>query len=565
MADTPESSVYRGREGTGLAQVFGQAPDPLAMYYKLQKDQQQQEAIAAEQQRLQKEKRDKTLWDLVNVNPDKAFAPMNKEMIGMVKGHRDKMYNYVANGGDPDDYGFKIGVKNGWDEINDFAARSNHIKDVIKETSEMIKDDPYLDSKYYFSKLNDQYLDTEGNALPLDMVDEDSIRNLHVNDPGGFNDMKYSKDWYDGMNDNMAAYINQKAVNNGILTESGQTSWKGEVYTPDPTSSIGVKVDAEGKPIINVTQDVVNSFLASPNAKRFYEKMAADQGRDVKDIVRERVAGIKVDPASPSFSRESEWEKWASGKLKPEQANAANRTFKLIGDAQNAFYDEQGNRTKVASPEARAAVGHWPGTRLFGGVVEEVELVPGTNRPGKSKFFGQQVNNSPNDRAIVKVKVGTAGQTRVEEVDLVDEGAPGTMWNMYRDSGYMGKAGKDIAFDQATEQLGIDPQSLYKGRAGLGPHQKAEQQSITNWSQGKDFGEMMKHSHQGVPIVKVRRFTDSDDNLKEYEITRKDGVKVKIKKDDYDSFEDIYRSGRSEEAPAVELSGGKKDTGVKWD
>ncbi|MGC3945365.1 MAG: hypothetical protein QM762_12765 [Chryseolinea sp.] len=559
MAETPEGLVYRGREGTGAAQVFGTEGNPMAAFFRRRQDIQRQRALQAEQDKLAKDKRDKKMWELINVSPEKAYAPFNDQVLDAAKSHRAKVAGYLERGGDPDDPQFQLSVKQGWDEINDLAHRSNYVKDVLQQTKDTIEKNPYLNYQYYFPKINDLYMDPTGKALPLDKVDVEKIRSIYTDDPGGFNDVKYTKDFMDGLNENMSSYVTQKAVNNGLLTNDVETKWKGDVYTPDPNSPLGVALDERGMPKVNVSQQMANSFLNSDTAARYYNNLAKEQGVDVNDLIRQRVSGLKVDQ-KPSFSREPRpWPDY-SGRLKEDEVKIASRIFDHIDNISNAFFDKEGNRIDVARPAAREAVGHLKGRKLYGGTVEEVELVPGTNKPGKSTILGKPVENSANDRLVLKVSSGTRGITSVHEIDLTDEGGPSTLWNNFQDSGYMGK--KNIAFDAAAEQLGINAPGLYKGREYTGQRQLAEQDKVNNWVAGKDFGDMTGHTYNGQPIVAVKPNKSWTGSFKGgYELTLGNGTVVNIKPDDYDKLTAIYRSKVPEQAEQPK----KKTTGVKWD
>ena len=364
MADTPESLVYRGREGTGVAQIFGTEGNPMRAYQQRKQNIERIRAIEAEQNALAKKDRDKKMWEMINVSPDKAFAPFNKQVLDRVTAHRAKIAQDFEQGRNPED--IQVYAKNGWDEINDIALRTNYIKDVITETNNVLEKNPYLNREYYFGKINDMYLDPQGNALPIDNINADAIRNIYLDDPLGFNEAKYHKDYMDGLNENVVSYIRQKAQNNGIVTTDGETKWKGNVYTPDPNSPIGVKVDAQGQPIVNVTPEVVNSYLGSDTAKRYYETLAQQQGVNVADIVKNRVSGIQVQER-PVFTKNSAFPQWMyelnNPGLKPDEKAIAGRVFEHIDNITNAFFDKNGNRVNIARPEAREALGHLKGSK----------------------------------------------------------------------------------------------------------------------------------------------------------------------------------------------------------
>ncbi|HEY0770248.1 MAG TPA: hypothetical protein VGD31_07920, partial [Sphingobacteriaceae bacterium] len=144
MADSPESLVYRQMEGTGAAQIFGREGNPMRAVMQRQADIGRKRAIQAEEAKLAKEKRDKKMWDLINVDPEKAFEPFNKQVKDAADSHRQKIADYFEKGGNPDDATFQRVVKKGWDDVNDLARRSNYIKDTLAATQEAIKKDPFL-------------------------------------------------------------------------------------------------------------------------------------------------------------------------------------------------------------------------------------------------------------------------------------------------------------------------------------------------------------------------------------------------------------------------------------
>lgn len=557
---TGENTVFRGMEGTGAAQIFGREGNPMRAYQQRKGDVERKRAFQAEQGRLAKEQRDKKMWEMVNVDPEATFQPFNRQVMEAADGHRKKIVSYFENGGNPNDPAFQMASKKGWDEVNDLARRSNYIKKTIEETQAVIEKNPFLQKDYYFPKIWDMYMDEKGNGKSLDQVDPVAIQNVFVSDPLGFNETEYRKKFMDGLNENMTNYISQKSANNGILTEDHETKWKGGIYTPDPENPIGVKTNPDGTPVLNVTPELVNSYTNSETAKRYYDAIAKRDGKDMRDVVADqfRISGGLKQDVKASFSKDSSWMMdWAlGGGLNPEEQRISGRVFEHIDNIANAFWDKNGNRTNVARPEAREAVGHLKGSKYGSGTIMEAEVIPGTNKPGKTSYFGKEIENSPNDRLLFKVKSGTRGITSVEEVNITDEGAPAELWNQYLSSGYMGK--KSIAFDKAAEQLKVNPRDLYKGREYVAVHQQKEQASINAWAKGEDIGQLTSKTYKGTPIVGVSRNT-SWGNFKGLTLTLSNGEQVSISKDDYDQMTEIYR-GDNAVQPA-----GKKSTGVNWE
>jgi len=551
--EAPESVVHRGIEGTGEAQIFGAPGNPMRAYYNRKQDAAYNQAYQAQLAKLDKEKRDKAMWDVINVEPEKAFEPFDQQVHDAAKEHRDNMVRFIEKGANPEDPKFKMYAKNGWDKVNALARKSNYLKQVITDTQKVIKENPYLRQDYYYPKIWDTYMDEKGKGKPLDQVDPIAIQNVYTNDPMGFNETKYQKDYMDGLNDNMSNYIRQRATNNGILTEDVENKWKGNLYTRDDKSPLGVKTDAKGNPILNVTPELVKSFTNSDAANRYYSAIAQQEGRDLHDVV---AAKLSNNPSfqhnvKPSFSREPGWmfDYMNGGKLKPDEKLLANKVFEHIGNITNAFYSPDGERTDEASPQARAAVGHLVGTKFGASTIENATLVPGSFKPGTSKVMGKTVHNSPNDRLVLLTKSGTKGMTNVTEVDLTDEGAGATLWNHFRDSGYMGK--KNIAFDQAAQELGVNPRDLYKGREYQAVQQEKDQRAVENLSKGEDFGAMTGKQYKGSVINEVTRNESFFGGFKGYTLHLADGSKVDVGKDDIDALSKIVRSKPAKPAQQI--------------
>lgn len=554
----PETLVYRGAEGTGAAQIFGREGNPMRAYMVRKGDIERKRAIAAEEARLQKEKRDKKLWELINVSPESGFEPFNKQIIDAADTHRGKITQYLENGGNPDDPSFQRWVKRGWDEVNDKARRSNYIKGQIQETRDLIQKNPYLMPEYYHGKINDTYLNPDGTAKNLDDINVDNIRDIYVTDPLGFNFTKYHKDFMGGLNDNMSNNITQKAINNGILTKDTEAKWKGNLYIADPTSPIGVQVDAQGNPVLNFTPELSQTYQNSETAKRAYEALARQRNLPVDEVIREQFqlnGGLQQNTRA-SFSKNSSYPEWMynlnNPGLKPDEKNIANRVFEHIDNITNAFYSKDGaERTPQARAEAREALGHLIGSKFGSGTITHAELVPGTNKPGMSTILGRNIDNSPNDRLVFKVKSGTKGLEKLEEIDIEDEGAPATLWNNFLTAGYMGK--KSIAFDAAAQELGVDPRGLYKGREYKRVNQEREQNTVNSWAKGENFGDLTTKQYEGKNITGATADRTWTGSFKGYKLKLEDGSEATISKDDYDTMTKIFRSPREDkkqDAPA---------------
>jgi len=560
--ETPESTVYRGVEGSGAAQIFGRPGNPMQAYLYRKNDIARREAIQYERDKLLKQQRDKKTWDILNVEPEAAWEPFNQQVISASNVVRKQTADELA--ARPwlvEDQNWIAANKKRWDDVNAIARRSQYIKKEIDATRQTIKDAPYLEPEYYHTKINDLYMNPDGTAKNLNDVDVNKIRNIYIDDPRGFNTVKYEQDYKKGLNDNMSNYITQRQANNGILTEDHETKWKGRVYTADPSSPYGVKVDANGEPVINDVPELYDGFLNSDFARRAYSAMAADKGVPVNDFVRPRIvsASSLTQQVKPQFSRNPATPQWQynlqhGGGLSNDEQNMSRRVFDYIGNITNAFYDEDGNRRTDANPNAREALGHLRGKKLGAGVVQDATLVPGTNKPGKG--------NSPNDRLILKMRASN-GKTSTQEIDLADEGSAAELWNGFNQGGYFGK--KQIPFDAAVDQLGIDPQSFWKGKENLGVNQEKEQAVINDLTEGNGFEALQGKTYNGQQIKSITPkkersfFAPINGDFVGYDVELANGQKKFIKADDTDALQNILRSTTKVQ------TAGKKKTGVTWD
>jgi hypothetical protein len=574
--ETPESIVYRGMEGTGQAQIFGREGNPMRAYYMRKADIQRKQAVAAEEAKLLQEKRDKKMWEMINVEPERAYEPFNKQLIDATDSHRKKVLEALEkNPSLAEDQNFQRSVKRGWDEVNDLARRSNYIKQELEATRKEIEKNPYLLSEYYNGKINDTYLNPDGTAKNLDDVDVNSIRNIYKNDPLGFNFLKYEKDYKDGLNDNMTNYVTQAAQNNGILTQDIETKWKGQIYTEDPTNLKGVKTDSDGNPIINDVPEVYESFLNSDTARLAYTALAEKRGVDVKDVVRPvliKSADLKQD-IKPSFSRNPESYNYGAFGLKPWQMQpATNRANKI-----NAIINSIGSDGSL-TPEAQSAVGALRNSKFGDGHILDAKIVPGNATPGTTEVFanGGVVTNNASPRLVLRVKYSDRGMAKMEEINLANEGAFESINGLFENS--PAEAKNHFSTDQLIGLMGWNPSSIYRGNAGkqqVNEDTKAiENGAVQQWQNGESMETLVGRYADGKKIKSARKietdggiFGFGKKHAIEIEFEGQKGGHADIKEipaDDYESLAKIFRGEGAQRTYKFKESytakGGKKFT-----
>ncbi|MEJ7644271.1 MAG: hypothetical protein WKF87_06730 [Chryseolinea sp.] len=412
--DTPESLVYRGREGTGAAQIFGREGNPMGAYKARKNEVAQKRAQQAEAEKLDKQKRDKQLWEAININPDKAYQPFNDQVKEAANNVRSQVVKYNDAGGNLDDLNFKLQQKKGWDEVNDLAGKSNYIKSTIDETQKLIKDNPYLNAEYYYPKIWDKYMDAKGNGKPLKDVNAIEIQNIYNDDPMGFDGAKYTEDFVKNVKDNVISFIEQKNVNGGILTVDTKAKVTGDLYTIDPATGEPTK-DDDGNPILNVTKDFAAAFTQSKAAKAYFNAVAEKEGVDVKSVIERFVrpqAKYEKD-LKASFSREPASFQKDFDKQAKATAAATDRYTKLAKVLVNPF-DDKGQPTQ----DAQAVIGNYKNAKYLDGNIVDIQLVKGTSTPGTFDFHGQPVSNAASNRLVFTVKTSDKGRPKVMEVNL---------------------------------------------------------------------------------------------------------------------------------------------------
>ena len=411
MADSPGSVVHGGREGSGLAQVFDTG-NPLQTFYHAEANKAakaQQEAAA---RKLAKDARDKEMWNLMNVDPEKAYAPFNQQVIDAADELRGGIADYFEKGGEPTEQ-FKRQVKAGWDAVNHKARQSNHVKETIDQTMKSIQANPYHMPEYYQPKMNDFYMDDFGNVKPVEEIDYEAIQNITVDDPMGFNAVKYFKDFNGDLENNVFNFHKQKNINGGIETTNVDTKIKGDLYTYNAETG-DVERDEDGNPLLKVTPTYQTALLGNDGAKRYFEKKAANEGTDVNSVINQELKPrMGLDrKAKTTFSRDP-LGPWMYGQKEEKIKEAAfDREEKLNAVLNPILADGSIN------PLSQTAIGGLRGAKYLDGNIVDIQIAPGTNTPGQFNFGGRNVSNSPSNRIIMTVKTSDRGQPQVHEIDL---------------------------------------------------------------------------------------------------------------------------------------------------
>lgn len=370
----PESTVYQRREGTGEAQIFGAPANALAALQNLGNIRMQQQARQSEFARMEKQRRDQKMAELIERDPEKTFQPFNDQLLNAAKTHRQSVIDRINRGDNWESPEFKAWNKGEWDRLDDIARRGNWVKDEITIMRDLVKKDPYLDTEYYWNKINDLYMDEFGNGKPLEQIDVNQIRNVTL-DPGGFKMDEYAKSFMKNIEENVFNFHQQQLKGWGIDDRDVKVKIKADLYTPDPNTKSGVAEDEEGNPIINASKDFVSAFTSNENARRWIEQQAQMQGVEPKQIIEQ-----VVRPRSSFEKTQRSNSKMFSKAWLDDGANeeAATRRLQNVSDLAYAFTDDEGFVSDKPNAEAERVLGYIKNNaKLNGNEITDARFVKG--------------------------------------------------------------------------------------------------------------------------------------------------------------------------------------------
>jgi len=546
----PQSLVYQGREATGTAQIFGREGNPFNAVRSRMADIEKKKAIEAEKAKLAKQERDKKMFEVISVSPEKTFHPFNQQVLNAAQEHRNRVMEYYSSGG-TDNPQFQAWNKTQWEKVNDLARKGVYIQEKINATMEEIKKNPYLDQTYYFPKIWDSIMDAHGNGKPLDQINVDQIAQVYQQDPAGFNLDKYATDFYGNIKDNVFNWVEKRNTALGTETDDIELKVKGQLYQKDQNTTSGVVEDEWGNPQMNITNDVLNSFAGSPLAKQRLQQMAEEQGIDPREWLASRFKALgggfnkNVRPGSKFYPGAYTNQPDETGIPKKDIPKATER-MKNIGNILNAFWDEDGSRRDDPSPQAQAALSYIVANARFGdGEILDASFVPGTTKPGAMKVFDDEIENSPDDQIVFRVKYSDRGRPKTERISI-DEMNAAQLNGIFNTSKTEG--GFKIGYDQLRMLNQKKDNELFSSRIDRSYMNEqtanAEQDQIKSWQSYQDLDKMKGKVLNGKRIQSVSRkksygFFPSDLGI---QVTYHDGSTEVIPVEEYDRLSEIHKA-----------------------
>lgn len=530
MADTPESEVFLKREGTGSAQILGGPTNVLGELHNLQANRARREQVAVEYAKQEKAARDKRMMELLEREPEATFEPFNQEVLGAVAAHRKSVNDYMDKGGNVNSSQFNTWNANKWNQLNDMARRGNWIKDEITKTRDLIKADPNLDTKYYNDKINDLYMDATGKGVPLEKVDVNKIREV-TDDPGGFNMLRYTKDFTKNMEDNVFNFHDKQLRGYGLDTKDTKVKIKADLYTPDPSTKSGVVEDADGNPVINANKDFVAAFTTNPMANRWLDKKAAEQGIDKKQLIEQL-----VKPNGLFNKEEKETSHFFPGNFSlgggynNKDEIKVTKRLQNISSLAHAFTDDEGFVSDKPTPAAERMLSYLKSnTTMDGGNIVDAKLEKGDDEKGTP------------DRISFKVKHGTKGLPKDYSVDLSDPNEATAQLNSIFE-GSKSEGGFHVGHDvlRNLDETKFNGQYLNRERK-IRPDSYDEKRMISQvqkWSQGEELSKLTGKMYGDQKIVSAAHRSPffGDDTVT---LTLADGSKQTLKANDSEDLKKL--------------------------
>lgn len=262
--------VYRGREGTGAAQVFGMPANPLDTWFKIQGNKAAQAQALAEQEQKLKAQRDKQINEMFEWNPEKPWEPFNQQINQLVQGYRTSYIDRLYKGGASPE--LSVWSKTAQDEINDVVRKSNFLQGKYTGSRNIWhgENKKYFDSAYYDTKLNDLYYNSDGTPKPMlsiDWMQGDQI----INDAKGYKINEIAGDFVKNLAVKQFGDWDLASSSMGDMKVSN--NFQSKIFQHDPETKELI-LDENGLPKLNLTQEVRAMALQDPLISNYVNYIA---------------------------------------------------------------------------------------------------------------------------------------------------------------------------------------------------------------------------------------------------------------------------------------------------
>ena len=278
------SNVFQRREGTGAAQILGNSVNPLMLMQQKKANYAQMAAARQKAEGEAKAARDKRWSELFAWNPDARWEPFDRQVRDATREMMDWQVQAAKSGVDPDSVDFRNQLRQRQDQINMIASKSNYLKQSYDEIHKTFSEDKkgYFNQNYYLEKLNDTYMDPNGNGHAIMNIDVNSARGI-LDDPAGYNIEAIASDFVDGLPEKLMEDYEKKAT--GLGEYFDKESFKSKLFVKGQDGKL--KVDENGNPMLNLSPEVMRAAMQNTLIANYVNKFAEGDEAKKQALLRQ--------------------------------------------------------------------------------------------------------------------------------------------------------------------------------------------------------------------------------------------------------------------------------------
>ena len=292
MAETADSTVFGRREGSGAAQILGDYINPLKVLMTQEASKKAEEAAKA----TAKAERDKRFSELMDWAPDQRWDPFDRQVRDAAKNVLSFQSGAYSQGINPDDPKFRMQLRGLQDQANLVASKSNYLKGVYDEVRKTYNEGDrsnYFNTAYYDQKLNDVFMDENGNGKSILNISTEDARNV-INDPAGYNIEAIARDFVDGLPEQLMETYQKKADKLGEFFDTEE--FKSKIFVKDKNGKL--LFDDNNNPMLKVSPEVYRAAMQDDLIKNYVNSYA--QGNKEKEMEILKDILTPYDPTSYS-------------------------------------------------------------------------------------------------------------------------------------------------------------------------------------------------------------------------------------------------------------------------
>lgn len=412
---TANDLVFGGSEGSGLAQVFGQAPNPVENFLRARSAVQGMQIRDRQQKMAEREALNKRIDQLYNYKPDEHWDIHAEPIYNKLQQRSTLVRNLQERGMDPDAIRSLPEVQNLEQDIEITAARSRALKEAHKSTIDTIKQSDLVDKRWLQTMTNDYFV----NASLDESLDLETGVNI-VNSPRAYDknaiieqsikDIKdtFSKeDWGNIQNTGLGQIVRMEGTKARFVLPDGTPGISDELIDHVLDSHNGVseriRYDIARKLFEERTGTEADDYDDYGEILRIYQdevKDSPEYAEDVRNEVRrvlerhqqvefkDQVKNVYKTPASMLTGAGPDGDKWFETMRKTINGRSEDALAQVIGgNVLDAKYTKGGDEIEltikgsdgytntrsipVGTPEDRRKAYHTLTSLKYGGARQE--------------------------------------------------------------------------------------------------------------------------------------------------------------------------------------------------